>query len=577
MKRPSDWSLSARIIALCLPAVVLLTLLAAGAAITVNYNSDQLSVLLNQIGPLRTNTQQLEVQMLNQETGIRGYAVESSQAALQPYTDGVMQEKALVSQMRHLAADRPEVRADLAAAESAIATWQATVAQPVIDAVRAGDGPTALALIGPDSRGQFDAVRARLDTMANDVTALRDRGVSDVQRSSHAVVWSLIASGIVIVIAGFVLALLLRMMVRNPVARLAERVRQVAAGDYNQTVDVAGPPEVAGLGADVEEMRHRIVADLRVVQLANEAVENANAELGSANARLGSANTLLGAAIAQLELANAQLESQAVDLQRSNQDLEQFAYVASHDLQEPLRKVASFCQLLQRRYAGQLDERADQYISFAVDGAHRMQRLINDLLKFSRIGRVTSDFSDVDLGAVVAAAAEANDDALARADGAVDAADLPTIRGDEGLLVGLFANLISNSIKFHRADTPVRIRVTAVELDDEWQITFRDNGIGIDPDYADKVFVIFQRLHARDAYPGTGIGLAVAKRIVEYHGGRIWVDTNVDEGAAICFTVRTAPPGVEQGVAVEQPIAVEQPGVVEQPAAQVVDALNSVH
>jgi signal transduction histidine kinase len=565
MKRPSDWSLSARITAICLPAVILLTLLAVGAAITASHNSQQLSVLLNQIGPLRTDTQQLETQMLNQETGIRGYAVESSQAALQPYTDGLTQQQALVNQLRGLAADRPKVRADLAAAESAIAEWQATVAQPVIEAVQAGDRAAALALIDPNSRGQFDTVRQSLDTMANDVTELRDSGVSDVQRTSHAIVWTLIASGIVVVVAGFILALLLRLMVRNPVARLAERVRQVAAGDYNQTVDVAGPPEVAGLGADVEEMRNRIVADLRVVQVANDAVESANAELGGANARLETANVQLGAAIAQLELANAQLESQAVDLQRSNQDLEQFAYVASHDLQEPLRKVASFCQLLQRRYAGQLDERADQYISFAVDGAHRMQRLINDLLKFSRIGRVTSDFAEVNLGAVVAAAAEANDDALARAGGAVEADDLPTIWGDEGLLVGLFANLINNSIKFHRVDTPVRIRVTAVEHDDEWQITFRDNGIGIDPEYAAKVFVIFQRLHARDAYPGTGIGLAVAKRIVEYHGGRIWVDTSVDEGAAICFTVRTAPPAVEQRVAVEQP------------AAQAVDALNSAH
>ena len=253
--------------------------------------------------------------------------------------------------------------------------------------------------------------------MGNDVTALRNSGVSDVQRSSHAIVWSLIASGIVIVVAGFILAVLLRLMVRNPVARLAERVRQVAAGDYNQTVDVAGPPEVASLGADVEEMRHRIVADLRVVQAANDAVERANAELGSANARL---------------------ESQAVDLQRSNQDLEQFAYVASHDLQEPLRKVASFCQLLQRRYAGQLDERADQYISFAVDGAHRMQRLINDLLKFSRIGRVTSDFTDVNLGAVVAAAAEANDDAAGpsgRHGRGARSADGPGRRGAPGRAV----------------------------------------------------------------------------------------------------------------------------------------------
>jgi signal transduction histidine kinase len=503
--------------------------------------------------------------MLNQETGIRGYAIESSQAALQPYTDGLAQQKTLVAQLRGPAASRPKLRTDLAAVETAIADWQTKVAQPVIDAVQAGDHATALALIDPDSRGQFDAVRASLNTLESDVTTLRDAGVSDVQKSSHGIVWALIASGIVVVVAGFILAVLLRLMVRNPVARLAERVRRVAAGEYNQTVDVAGPPEVAGLGADVEEMRHRIVADLRVVQAANDAVKRANAELGGANTQLASANSQLGTAIAQLELANAQLESQAVDLQRSNQDLEQFAYVASHDLQEPLRKVASFCQLLQRRYAGQLDERADQYISFAVDGAHRMQRLINDLLKFSRIGRVVSDFTEVDLRAVVAAATEANDDALERADGTVEAVDLPTIPGDEGLLVGLFANLINNSIKFHRADLPVRIRVTALEQADEWQITFRDNGIGIDPEYADKVFVIFQRLHARDAYPGTGIGLAVAKRIVEYHGGRIWVDTSVDEGAAICFTVRTAPPTVEQRVAVEQP------------AAHTVDALNSAH
>src|SRR5262249_9448167 len=158
-----------------------------------------------------------------------------------------------------------------------------------------------------------------------------------------------------------------------------------------------GPPEVGALGRDVEEMRRRIVADLRLVQAASQAVER----------------------------ANLQLERQATDLQRSNEDLEQFAYVASHDLQEPLRKVASFCQLLQRRYAGQLDERADQYIAFAVDGAHRMQRLINDLLAFSRIGRVTSTFTDVDLSTVVAGAIAAHEDGLKRAKGKVTFADLP--------------------------------------------------------------------------------------------------------------------------------------------------------
>ena len=546
MKHSSRWSLGTRITALTLAVVTLLTLLAAGAAVAVSRNNHQLDILLNQIGPVRTDSQQLEVEMLNQETGIRGYVIDGSDAALAPYTDGLTEQQRLDSDLRSRTTSRPQIRADLAAANAAIADWQATVARPVIAAVQSGNLKTAINLVDSFSRQKFDTVRARLTTLENDSIALRDAGVKSLQRSSRQIVAALIASAVVVIVAGLILAVLLRVTVRDPVARLASQVRQVASGDYNHTVDAVGPPEVARLGADVEEMRRRIVADLRVVQSANEAVERANAELNRANAQLGQAN-------ARLEGANSQLESQALDLQRSNQDLEQFAYVASHDLQEPLRKVASFCQLLQRRYAGQLDERADQYIAFAVDGAHRMQRLINDLLSFSRIGRVTSAFTDVDLGAVVAAATEANDDALGRVDGTVEANDLPTVHGEEGLLLALFTNLINNSIKFRRPDVPVRIRVSATPVDGEWQFVFRDNGIGIVPEYADKVFVIFQRLHARDAYPGTGIGLAVAKRIVEYHGGRIWVDTTVDGGAAICFTMRAVPPITDTPAAVEQP------------------------
>src|SRR5262249_19654440 len=160
-------------------------------------------------------------------------------------------------------------------------------------------------------------------------------------------------------------------------------------------------------------------------------------------------------------------------------------------------------QLLQRRYAGKLDERADQYISFAVDGAHRMQRLINDLLAFSRIGRNVNGFVDVGLDEVVAAAAAANDEALARADAQIAYADLPTVRGEEPLLVALFANLLGNSAKFRRPDQPVRIEISATRSGDEWEIVCRDNGIGIEVAYADKVFVIFQRLHPRETYPGT--------------------------------------------------------------------------
>ena len=220
--------------------------------------------------------------------------------------------------------------------------------------------------------------------------------------------------------------------------------------------------------------------------------------------------------------ANQRLEEQAEELERSNRDLEQFAYVATHDLQEPLRKVASFCQLLQRRYGGQLDERADQYIAFAVDGAQRMQRLINDLLAFSRVGRTTEGFEPVDLDAVATAAVAQLEAMRAEVDGSVELGELPVVRGDRTLLRQLLVNLVGNALKFRRPDVPPQVRVRARQGWRRLGDHVADNGIGIEPEFADKVFVIFQRLHARDSYPGTGIGLALAKKIVEYHGGRIW-------------------------------------------------------
>ena len=236
--------------------------------------------------------------------------------------------------------------------------------------------------------------------------------------------------------------------------------------------------------------------------------------------------------------SNRLLDEQTRDLERSNRDLEQFAYVASHDLQEPLRKVASFCQLLQRRYAGKLDERADQYIAFAVDGAERMQQLINDLLAFSRVGRTTAGFDDVALDDVVAAAVAQLEDARADVDGTVDVKPLPAVSGDPSLLRALFVNLVGNGLKFHRDGVPPQVSVAAAEVEDGWEITVTDNGIGIDPEYVDKVFVIFQRLHARDVYAGTGIGLALAKKIVEFHGGRIGIDPPRPEpGTTIRFTL----------------------------------------
>ncbi len=505
MKKSAPWSLNARITALCLPVVVVLTALASLAAITASRNNAQVSTLLNRVGVLRLDSLQLQIAMLNQETGIRGYAIDGTADSLAPYHTGSDKQTRLIADMRRNATDRPGITRDIDAVQAAADDWRTKVAMPVLSAMKHGDQATALGMINTTSRDRFDDVRDAMTKLLGDVVTVRNGVVVDITDTGHLIEWSLVGSVLVIIVTGFVLAWLLQRMVTRPVADLATGVRKVASGEYNADIDISGPPEVAALARDVDDMRRRIVADLRLVQSASQAVEQ----------------------------ANAALERQAADLQRSNEDLEQFAYVASHDLQEPLRKVASFCQLLQRRYAGQLDERADQYISFAVDGAHRMQRLINDLLAFSRIGRVTTGFTDVDLNTVVANATAANDEGLRRADGTVVFSDLPTIRGEEPLLQALFTNLISNSVKFRTPDEPVRVEISARRIDEGWEIRCRDNGIGIEPEYADKVFVIFQRLHSKDSYPGTGIGLAVAKRIVEYHGGRIWIDTSVDQGAVI--------------------------------------------
>jgi PAS domain S-box-containing protein len=244
------------------------------------------------------------------------------------------------------------------------------------------------------------------------------------------------------------------------------------------------------------------------------------------------------------KLAEEKLRRLNVELLSSNRDLEQFAYVASHDLQEPLRMVISFTQLLARRYEDKLDEKGLQFIAYAVDGATRMQRLIDDLLTFSRVGTKGLPTVPTDSRAIVDKALGNLQVALEESGAVVTVGDLPTVRADSIQLVQLFQNLVANAIKFSRSGEAPRIAISAENLGGEWRFAVRDSGIGIDPQYADKIFVIFQRLHTREEYPGTGIGLAVCKRIVERHGGRIWVESILGQGATFFFTV--PPPGLNQ-------------------------------
>lgn len=241
------------------------------------------------------------------------------------------------------------------------------------------------------------------------------------------------------------------------------------------------------------------------------------------------------ALMADLALARADL---FVRLRRSNEELEQFAYVASHDLQEPLRTVASYAELLGRRYEGQLDEKAQRYIAFAVDGCMRMQDLISDLLEFSRVETKAEPLVATDLDVPLDRALRGLDAAISATGATIERDDLPVAEIDESQMTLVFQNLIGNAIKF-RGEEPPKVEVRAGPGDGETIVTVRDNGIGIERQYGERIFTIFQRLHTRAEYPGTGLGLAISKKVVERHGGRIWLDESGGPGASFSFSLPT--------------------------------------
>jgi PAS domain S-box-containing protein len=246
---------------------------------------------------------------------------------------------------------------------------------------------------------------------------------------------------------------------------------------------------------------------------------------------------IYGHDITDRKRADESLKRTMADLERSNRELEQFAYVASHDLQEPLRMVASYTQLLAQRYQGQLDDKAKKYIDYAVDGALRMQRLITDLLTYSRAKAQAQPATAIDSHAVLGEALRNLQSAIHENHALITNDELPVVHADITQLAQVFQNLIANAIKFHGSDAPC-IHVSADDCGHEWRFSVRDNGIGIEAQYAQRVFGIFQRLHTRQEYPGTGIGLAVCKRIVESHGGKIWVESEFGKGSVFFFTVK---------------------------------------
>ncbi|MER8032650.1 CHASE3 domain-containing protein [Streptomyces bauhiniae] len=493
-----------------------------------NRTADATDELLLGVQPAQTQAYRLQAALVNQETGIRGYAISADKRFLTPYTEGRKNEKESADRLRRLVGDRPELRADLDTVERQAAEWRLTYAEPLVGSVTPGAPKAVDQRKVERGKEEFDKLRTSWsDQNAHLAQVVRD-GRAHIEHERTLRNSVLVAMVAAFLLTGLVLAVFVRLLVTRPLERLRTASRRVAGGDFDHVITGAGPADLSAVAVDVEGMRKRIVAEL---------------DASHTQQRI-------------LTTQAADLDAQAVELRRSNVELEQFAYVASHDLQEPLRKVASFCQLLEKRYYDKLDDRGRQYIDFAVDGAKRMQVLINDLLTFSRVGRLTDDRVPVGLDKTLEKAmmnlAAAVEESGARVE---RPREMPEVVGDPTLFTMLWQNLIGNALKFRHPDRAPHVTVTCEPDPDEpgsVQIGVTDNGIGIPGEFADKVFVIFQRLHSRDAYGGTGIGLALCKKIVEHHGGRIWLDTEHTDGTRFRFTLPVATVPDESGINSEE-------------------------
>ncbi len=242
--------------------------------------------------------------------------------------------------------------------------------------------------------------------------------------------------------------------------------------------------------------------------------------------------------VKQRKIIEDRLVARAKDLYRSNADLESFAYIASHDLKEPLRTVTSYVQLLERKYREQLDDQAKELIDFAVDGTKRMQSLINDLLEYSRIGTHAGKFEPVNLNDTLFLIVNSLTTQIEENNVALEISPLPTIKADKSQMKQVFQNFIGNAIKFKHPEREPQIKILYKDLGDYWRFGIKDNGIGINEEYKEKVFQLFQRLNRRDQYKGTGVGLAICKRIIERHGGEVWLESKEGEGTTFYFTIR---------------------------------------
>ena len=378
----------------------------------------------------------------------------------------------------------------------------------LVQLARAQDWPAVNARLLNQSDHTDDVVAVLIGQVDADLGNARSLLVKDLARAQAGAAKTLLIATVLSLAAAGLLGAWITRSITQPLSTLDRGARALAAGDFQHRVPIDGTDELA-----------------HVAQVFN-----------SSAAELAGMFDEVQKQRAAAEAAQAALEERARELGRANADLQQFAYSASHDLQEPLRIVALYSQLLQRRYAGQLDERADEYIEYLYKAAHQMAQLVTDLLTYTRTASVPQEESAFcDVKFVLQRVLSTLEKQILSQQCRVTAGDLPCVRAHEVHVQQLLQNLVGNALKYRSERTP-EISIEAERTRSGWEFAVRDNGIGIDPQYADQIFGIFKRLHGQK-YPGTGIGLAICQRIVEGYGGTIWVESEVDEGATFRFTL----------------------------------------
>jgi signal transduction histidine kinase/CHASE3 domain sensor protein len=627
MSRLANLPVRARLLGAFGIVLTVLVLLSSAAYRTTTLNQEATAEVIQTFQVIST-ANALLADLVDMETGYRGFLIVGDDIFLEPYRTGGQKLDAEVVQLQALTADNPAQVARWRSIEEQVDAWRQQVTEPgialrrAVSAGRATDDDLRAWVATGEGRRRFAAIRATF----GEALAVEEQFLSGHQaeaaRAGERLQIVLIVGTFLAVGLGIALALLLTGDIVGPITQLAATAGVIASGNLDQRIGLRRRDEIGAAGMAFDQMADRLQAtigrseaildtaaegivgldrDGRVVfanpaaaqmvglveatlveqsalswiepdalpctssggeGLGKESPIAAAIQLGAvqqgagdllrpgdggrlpieyACAPLRDGDEVVGAVLTFRDVtarraAEHELEDRARELARSNADLEQFAYVASHDLQEPLRAIVSYLQLLERRYSAQLDERAQRYIGHAVDGGRRMQTLITDLLTFSRVGRRDLALEPIDLEDVLARV-EASLQVAVEESGAVITHDpLPTVVGDGTQLTQLFQNLVGNAIKF-RGDAVPAIHISATRQDGAWQFSVRDNGIGIAPEYRERVFILFQRLHGRDEYSGTGIGLAVCKKIVERHGGTLWVDSTPGGGSTFSFTI----------------------------------------